>query len=221
MTAWSASAAPTGGRVPHAAAEAGRAAPALDRRIEAIVIGASAGGIEALLAVLPQLPSCFAPSLFVVVHLPRERSSLLAELFSARCAIRVCEAEDKWPVEPGTIYFAPADYHLQIDKGPTMSLSADEPVHYSRPSIDVLFETAADVYGDTLAAVVLTGANDDGAAGLAAVHRQGGTTIVQSPDDARMPTMPSAALARVAADFVLPIGGIAALLATLAPATTQ
>ena len=195
--------------------------PSLGHGIGAVAIGASAGGIEALLTVLPQLPAPYPAPLFVVVHLPRERSSLLADLFAARCAVPVREAEDKLPVEPGTVYFAPADYHLLLDKGPTMSLSADAPVNYSRPSIDVLFESAADVYGDALAAVVLTGANDDGAAGLAAVHREGGTTIVQEPATARMAAMPTAALARVAADFVLSIDGIAALLATLPGAAAR
>ena len=191
-------------------------APAdLRGRVDAVVIGASAGGVEALLAVLPGLSARMAAPVFVVVHLPRDRRSLLVSLFGARCAVPVVEVEDKMPVEPGTIYFAPPDYHVLLDRGPCLSLSADDPVNWSRPSIDVLFEAAADLYGARLGGVVLTGANDDGAAGLAAVHRAGGITIVQNPDTALVSTMPAAALKRTAADYVLPLDGIAALLRTL------
>ena len=147
--------------------------------------------------------------------MPRDRPSLLAPLFAARCRIPVVEAEDKMPLEGGTIYFAPPDYHLLLDKGPCLALSADELVNYSRPSIDVLLQSAVDLYGDRLAAVLLTGANDDGAAGLAAVGRAGGVTIVQDPATALVSTMPAAALARMHADHVLPLAGIATLLRTL------
>lgn len=205
-------------------ADTGRSgAPAvgLPARITVIAIGASAGGVEALMAILPALPATLPAAVFVVLHLPRERSSVLATLFAPRCAMRVREAEDKLPVERGTIYFAPADYHLLIDRGPTLALSADEPVHYSRPSVDVLFDAAADCYGPALAAIVLTGANDDGAAGLATVAREGGVTIVQDPLTARMPAMPSAALRRVQPDFVLPIAAIADLVAHLGVARDE
>ena len=184
-------------------------------RVDAVVIGASAGGVEALLAVLPALSARLAVPVFVVVHLPRDRESLLVPLFGARCAVPVVEAEDKMPIAAGTIHFAPPDYHLLIERGPSLSLSADDPVNYSRPSIDVLFETAADVYRSRLAGVILTGANADGAAGLEAVHRAGGIAIVQNPELAQVPTMPAAAQKRVAADYVLPLDGIAALLRTL------
>ncbi len=187
----------------------------LHGRVDAVVIGASAGGVEALLGILPPLSARLAVPVFVVVHLPRDGRSLLVSLFGTRCAAPVVEVEDKMPVVPGTIYFAPPDYHLLIDQGPSLSLSADEPVNWSRPSIDVLFESAVDVYRSRLAGVILTGANDDGAAGLAAVHRAGGIAIVQNPDRAVVPIMPAAALERVAADYVLPLDGIAALLRTL------
>ena len=140
-------------------------------RIEAIAVGTSAGGVEALSILLPALPSNLAAAVFIVVHLPRERPSLLVEIFQPRCGLPVREAEDKGIVEPGTIYFAPPDYHLLIDKGPQLALSADEPVHYCRPSVDVLFESAADVYGERLLGIILTGANEDGASGLAAIRR--------------------------------------------------
>jgi two-component system chemotaxis response regulator CheB len=186
-------------------------------RVDAVVIGASAGGVEALLALLPALTRRPAAPIVVVVHLPRERPSLLTALFAARCTVPVVEAEDKMPLEGGTIYFAPPDYHLLLDRGPCLALSTDELVNYSRPSIDVLMLSAVDLYGDRLAAVLLTGANEDGAAGIAAVARAGGITIVQDPATAHVSTMPAAALARVRADHVLPLAGIAALLQTLDP----
>ena len=189
--------------------------PGLKGRVDAVVIGASAGGIEALLVILPVLSARLAAPVFVVVHLPRDGRSLLIPLFGPHCAAPVVEAEDKMPVAPGTIYFAPPDYHLLIDRGPSLALSADDPVNWSRPSIDVLFESAVDVYGPRLAGVILTGANQDGAAGLAAVHRAGGISIVQNPEHAVVSIMPAAALGRVAADYILPLDGIASLLRTL------
>jgi two-component system chemotaxis response regulator CheB len=188
---------------------------ALRGRIDAIVIGASAGGVEALSILLPALPADLRVSLFIVVHLPRERPSLLAEIFTRKCAVKVREAEDKMRVEPGTVYFAPPDYHLLLDEGPQLALSIDELVHFSRPSIDVLFESAADIYAERLMGIILTGANDDGTAGLAAIHRAGGVTIVQEPESAQVPVMALSALKRTPADFVLPLAEIAALLQAL------
>jgi two-component system chemotaxis response regulator CheB len=185
------------------------------RGIEGIVIGTSAGGVEALSVVLPALPANLRASVFIVIHLPRERSSMLVEIFTTRCALPVQEAQDKENALPGTIYFAPPDYHLLLNRGPQLALSVDEPVHYSRPSIDVLFESAADVYGKKLLGVILTGANADGAAGLNAVHRAGGITVVQRPEDAHSPLMALSALKRTTVDFVLSLEQIAALLATL------
>lgn len=193
-----------------------RDAAALPRQIDAIAIGASAGGVEALSVLLPALPSGSQLSLFVVLHLPRERPSLLAEIFAPKCALKVREAEDKMHVEPGTVYFAPPDYHLLLDAGPQLALSIDELVHFSRPSIDVLFESAADIYAERLMGIILTGANDDGAAGLATIHRTGGVTIVQEPDSAQVPLMALSALRQTAADFVLPLEKIAGLLHSLA-----
>jgi two-component system, chemotaxis family, protein-glutamate methylesterase/glutaminase len=184
-------------------------------RIEAIALGASAGGVEALTVLLPYLPAGLRASVFIVVHLPRERPSLLTELFIPKCALPVKEAEDKMPVEPGTVYFAPPNYHLLLDKGPTLALSIDDLVNFSRPSIDVLFQSAADVYGARLMGIILTGANDDGSAGLAAVHRAGGLTIVQEPDSAQVPHMVASALKQTQADYVLPLHDIGKLLKTL------
>lgn len=173
------------------------------RDIDAVAIGASAGGVEVLSLLLAALPAGCRASFFIVVHIPRERPSLLAEVFGTRCALPVREAEDKEPVQPGTVYFAPPDYHLLLDRGPACALSSDAPVHFSRPSIDVLFDSAADIYGERLLGLILTGANQDGAEGLAAVGRAGGRTVVQEPGGAAVPFLPEAALQQGPVDFVL------------------
>jgi two-component system, chemotaxis family, protein-glutamate methylesterase/glutaminase len=188
---------------------------ALGRPIGAVVIGTSAGGVEALSVLLPALPAALRAPVFVVLHLPRERPSLLVQIFSRRCARPVREAEDKEPVEEGTVYFAAPDYHLLIEEGPRLALSIDEPVHFSRPSIDVLFESAADLFGRRLLGIILTGASEDGARGLEAVHRAGGVTVVQQPETAQVPLMTEAAIRRSPVDLILPLEEIAALLRTL------
>jgi two-component system, chemotaxis family, protein-glutamate methylesterase/glutaminase len=175
----------------------------LTRDIDAVAIGASAGGVEALLALLSSLPAGCPVSFSIVMHIPRERPSLLPEVFRPRCALPVKEAEDKEPVQPGTVYFAPPDYHLLLDRGPAFALSSDDPVHFSRPSIDVLFESAADIYGERLLGLILTGANQDGAAGLAAIGRAGGRTAVQEPGSAAVAFLPEAALQQGPVDYVL------------------
>jgi two-component system chemotaxis response regulator CheB len=177
-----------------------------------MVIGASAGGVQALSVLLPALSPSLRAAVFIVLHLPRDRPSVLPELFQAKCLLPVMEAEDKLPVVPGNVYVAPANYHMLIDRGPQLALSADDPVHHSRPSIDVLFESAADVYKNRLLGIILTGANEDGAAGLACVKDAGGLTIVQEPQTAQAPQMVKSALALRPADWVLPLDGIAALL---------
>jgi two-component system chemotaxis response regulator CheB len=188
-------------------------------RIDAVAIGASAGGVEALSMLLPAVPAALRAAILIVLHLPRERASVLAEIFSAKCARPVREAVDKEPVEPGTVYFAPPDYHLLVDRagpaGAHLALSADDLVNFSRPSIDVLFESAADVYGQRLIGIILTGANHDGAAGLAAVHEASGITVVQHPDTAQSSLMPMAAIKRSPVDYVLTLEQIAELLRSL------
>jgi two-component system chemotaxis response regulator CheB len=191
------------------------APPAARQNIEAVVIGASAGGIFALSEILPALPSASKVSVFVVIHLPRDRPSLLVDVFSPRCALKVQEAEDKQPVMPGTVYFAPANYHLLVEQGRHLALSADDLVHHARPAIDVLFESAADVYRERLLGIILTGANEDGADGLAAVHDAGGMTVVQEPQSAYSSVMVLSALERRSPDLVLPLGGIAEVLRSL------
>ena len=176
---------------------------------EAVVIGASAGALEALSLILPTLPADFGLPLFIVVHVPPDRESLLAELFGAKCRIKVREAEDKEPVHGGTVYFAPADYHLLVEPDKSLSLSNEEPVLYSRPSLDVLFESAADAYGPGLIGIVLTGANQDGARGLKAIAEAGGAAIVQNPLGAYAAAMPEAAIAEVPGAKVLSLHEIA------------
>lgn len=183
--------------------------------VTAVAIGASAGGVEALSVLLPELPARLHPPVFVVLHLPPHRPSLLVDIMSPRMAVPVKEAEDKEPIAPGTVYFAAPDYHLLVSEGPSIALSSDEPVNFSRPSIDVLFESAADVYGSGLLAIVLTGASSDGADGLQAVARAGGRIVVQDPRDARVPTMTEAAIERARVDAILPLNDIAALLHAL------
>lgn len=164
-------------------------------KLRAVVIGASSGALEALSIILPALPQDYPLAILVVVHIPPDKDSLLATILGAKCRMKVHEAEDKEPVEPGNIYIAPPGYHLLVEQDATLSLSNEEEIHYSRPSIDVLFEAAADAYGEELIGVILSGANDDGAAGLQAVAEAGGIAIVQKPAEAFSPEMPQAALA--------------------------
>ncbi|MFL1527678.1 chemotaxis protein CheB [Pseudomonas sp. O230] len=183
--------------------------------VEAIVIGASAGGVEALLSMLSPLRDGFALPIIVVLHLPDARRSHLVEVFARRVAMPVIEAHDKTLIEAGTLYFATPGYHLSVEQDRSFSLSLEDRVHYSRPAIDFLFSSAADVYGPALAAVLLTGANRDGASGLAQVKHRGGLTIVQDPEEAQVATMPLAALDVHQPDHILPIRGIGRLLVEL------
>ncbi len=178
----------------------------------AVVIGASAGALEALTAILPGLPADYRLPVLVVVHVPPDKKSILAELFQAKCRVQVREAEDKEPICPGTVYFAPPDYHLLVETDKSLSLSTDEPVLYSRPSLDVLFESAADAYGSALIAIVLTGANEDGAQGLKAISEAGGRAIVQRPRAAYASAMPEAAIAACPQAEILSLEEIASYL---------
>lgn len=181
----------------------------------AIVIGGSAGALEALAAILPALPPAFPLPIAIVVHLPPNRPNLLPEVLGARCALPVREADDKEPLAPGTVYVAPPGYHLLIERARSFVLSVDETVHYSRPAIDVLFDSAADAYGPALAGVLLSGANEDGARGLARIARAGGATLVQAPETAVARTMPEAALRLGHPAHTLPPVEIGAFLAGL------
>ncbi|ATQ74279.1 chemotaxis protein CheB [Massilia violaceinigra] len=185
------------------------------RKIDAVVIGASAGGIDALLRILPALPRSFGFSVTVVLHLPDDRDSRLAEVFQQRLAMPVRQADDKMPLEAGTVYFAPPGYHLSIERDLSFSLSQEDPVHFSRPAIDLLMESAADAYGKRLAGILLTGASADGAAGMARIAACGGLTVVQDPLDAEIATMPLAAIRLRAPDAVLSVPAIGALMAAM------
>lgn len=185
------------------------------RGIEAIVVGASAGGVEALLSIFGELPQGFALPIIAVLHLPDERRSQLAEVFARRLRIPVREARDKEAIEAGTLYFAGPGYHLSVEQDRSLSLSQEERVHHSRPSIDFLFTSAADAYGSGLLAILLTGANQDGARGLAYVKQQHGITVVQDPEEARVDVMPRAALALQTPDHILTLGRIGSLLVLL------
>ncbi len=193
----------------------GQAAAAATRRIDAVVIGASAGGFEALLAVLQGLPAGFPMPICALLHLPDNHESRLAELFGYRLALQVREARDKESLAPGVLYFAPPGYHLSIEVDCSFSLSCEDRVSYARPSIDVLFMSAADAYRDRLAGILLTGANFDGAAGLAGIRLAGGLAIVQDPDSAEVSTMPEAAIRRMTPDLILPLAEINSLLRKL------
>ena len=185
------------------------------RRVDAIVIGASAGGVEALLTIFADLRPGFSLPIVVVLHLPDERRSQLAEVFGRRVQLPVKEVDDKELIAPGTLYFAAPGYHVSVERDYSFSLSREERVHYSRPSIDYLFESAADAYQQRLAAILLTGANQDGAQGLATVKQSGGLTIIQNPEEALVSTMPQAALDRSLPDYILPLRGIGRLLVEL------
>ncbi|WP_295996938.1 chemotaxis protein CheB [Rugamonas sp.] len=185
------------------------------RRFDAVVIGASAGGVGALLEILPALPAGYDRAVVAALHLPAGRQSQLAEVFRVRMALPVAEAQDKQPVDAGHVYFAGADYHLSIETDQTFSLSCEAPLHFARPAIDFLMTSAADAYGPRLLGILLTGANQDGAAGLAAIHRRGGMTVVQDPAEAAAPTMPREAIRLDRPDLILPLAAIRALLLML------
>jgi two-component system chemotaxis response regulator CheB len=185
--------------------------PALPK-VDAIVVGASAGGVEALLKIFRPLPKGFGLPIIAVLHLPEERRSLLADVFRA---MPVKEADDKESIAPGTLYFAAPGYHLSVESDFTLSFSQEERVYHSRPSIDFLFESAADAYDGRLAGVLLTGANNDGAQGMARIKEYGGLTVVQDPALALARTMPDAALALHTPDFLLPLPDIGLLLVEL------
>jgi two-component system, chemotaxis family, protein-glutamate methylesterase/glutaminase len=181
----------------------------------AIVIGGSAGAVDALAQILPGLTAA-CPPVVVVVHIPRDQGSLLAHVLGPVSQVPVHEAVDKQPLRPGCVTVAPADYHLLIEDAATLALSRDPLVHFSRPSIDVLFESAARALGARCAGVLLTGSSRDGAAGLLAIRRRGGATAVQAPASALAAQMPRAAIELGAAERVLELDALRAWLRALA-----
>lgn len=186
---------------------------------KAVVIGGSAGGLEALFALLAELPADFPLGVVVVLHMhPQSDARELAATFRRRCRLVVTEALEKTPLLAGRVYLAPANYHLLVENDGRFALSVDPKVNYSRPSIDVLFESAADVWQASLIGVLLSGASRDGAAGLARIGALGGFTIVQDPETASSPIMPQSALALGPVDRVLAPTGIGRCLVDLAMA---
>jgi two-component system chemotaxis response regulator CheB len=183
--------------------------------IDAVVIGASAGGVEAVGTLLSALPRDFQPAVIVVIHIPASSESLLVAVLAPQCAVRVREAADKDPIGGGTVYLAPPAYHLLVEPDRSFALSVDAPVNYSRPSIDVLFESAAYAYRERLLGIVLTGANSDGADGLARIRSFGGRAWVQEPGTAVASLMPSSAIERAGADLVLSVQDMAAELGAI------
>ena len=179
---------------------------------KAIVIGASAGGWKALRAILGVLPANFGIPVMVAIHRHRHSDDYLEKSLDNECAMRVKQADEKEVVRSGTVYLAPPNYHLLTEDADTLSLSVEEAVNYARPSIDVLFESAAYVYGSRLVGMVLTGANNDGARGLKEIKRRGGLVLVQDPDTAEANTMPLAAIAAADPDHILPLNEIASFL---------
>jgi two-component system chemotaxis response regulator CheB len=175
---------------------------------ELVAMGTSLGGLSALKTLLKSLPREFRAAIAIVQHRHRESDQSLSSFLQHFTALPVHEVEDKEHIQPGHVYLAPADYHLLVEPG-YFSLSIDEPVSYARPSIDVLLESAADAYGERAIGVILTGANQDGVQGLSVLKARGGVAIVQDPDTAESPILPSAAIATVAVDWVLPLSKIA------------
>jgi len=184
-------------------------------RAELVAIGASAGGVEAVGAILAALPANMRAVIAIVLHMPPSKPSLLAELFSGRCARPVKEAEDKEPFNAGTVYIAPPNYHLLIEPDASFALSSEDAVLFSRPSINLLFESAAYAYGDRMLGIILTGASSDGAQGLSQVRNLGGNAWIQDPASAKSRTMPAAALATAGADRILELPELAAELSRI------
>ena len=179
-----------------------------------VVVGTSWGGLNALRELVGKLPADFRVPIVLVQHRHRQSDHLLSTFLQERTKLQVTEVEDKMPIEPRTVFIAPADYHLLVDRG-SFALSTDPPVRYSRPSIDVTFYSAADAYGAATIGVILTGANADGSRGLRRIFDRGGLAFVQDPLTAESPTMPSAAIRCVPGAHVQPIGEIAVSLVSM------
>jgi two-component system chemotaxis response regulator CheB len=185
---------------------------------ELVVIGTSVGGLQALIALLGNLPATFSLPIVVVQHRSPGGKSGIADVLQDYAALRIVEADDKEPIEGGHVYLAPADYHLLIEPDRTLALSTEGPVYYARPSIDVLFESAAEVYRDSLIGVVLTGASADGARGARRIKEFGGWLVVQDPATAESRVLPDAALAAATADEVVSLDQLPRSLRHLATA---
>ncbi|MES2829047.1 MAG: chemotaxis protein CheB [Bacteroidota bacterium] len=174
-------------------------------RCDAFIIGGSAGSLEVLLKVLPILDINLSFPIIVVIHRKHGADSLLPDLLSSKTLLKVKEADEKEHIAAGSIYIAPSDYHLLIEQDKTFSLDYSEKVNYSRPSIDVTYQTAAEVYKNKLYCLLLSGSNTDGVNGLKSVKNWGGTAVIQDPDSAQVSYMPAQARLQVKIDEVLGI----------------
>ncbi|HEY3133726.1 MAG TPA: chemotaxis protein CheB [Gemmatimonadaceae bacterium] len=173
-----------------------------------VAVGTSWGGLSVMTKVLGGLPQDFPIPIVVVQHRSKDSDTLLSELLQDSTDLTVCEIEDKDVLQPGRVHIAPADYHVMLEPG-FLSLTLEEPVRFSRPSIDVMFDSAADTYGPATIGVVLTGANEDGARGLAHIVRRGGHALVQDPKTAEIPIMPRAAVRAVPSAEIVPLHSLA------------
>jgi two-component system, chemotaxis family, protein-glutamate methylesterase/glutaminase len=187
----------------------------------AVVAGASAGGGQALAEILGRLPGDYGLPILVAQHLHPDDGGGFAEHLAMQTPLRVVTPCDKQPIEPGTVYVAPANYHLLVERNGTLALSTEDKVGWSRPSIDVLFESAASAWGRKVLAILLTGASSDGTQGLRMVKALGGTTVVQDPATAQHPVMPRSAVDAGVADHVMPLEGIGRLLAALGRVSSE
>ena len=182
---------------------------------EIIVIGVSTGGFKALEMVLSKLPKDFNLPVVIVQHRKKDPDDFFIDYMNDKTSLRIKEAEDKESIKQGVGYIAPPDYHLLVERDYTFSLSVDSPLKYARPSIDMLFETAAEAYESRVAGVVLTGANDDGSYGLKKIRECGGLSIIQDPATAEAPMMPEAAIKIAGADHILGLENIGKFLGNL------
>ncbi len=182
---------------------------------EAIVIGVSAGGMEALPIILEPLPEDFPVPILIVQHISPHSDGYLPRYLDSICRVKVREAEEKDVLRPGTVYVAPANYHLLVEEDRTLSLSVEERVNFARPSVDVLFETASEAFGSRVVGIILTGANRDGSMGLKKIRQNHGLCIVQSPETAFAHDMPRAAIAACPVDHILPLHQISPFLCRL------
>jgi len=182
---------------------------------EAIVIGVSSGGLNAMKILFSLLPAGFSTPIIIVQHIGTQSGNIWIKLLSDKSNVEIKEADEKEIIEKGKAYIAPPNYHLLIEKNKTFSLTVAERVNFARPSIDVLFETAAEAYRDKLIGVILTGSNNDGSKGIKRIKEYGGLTIVQEPKTAESPYMPASAIETIQPDYILPVEDIVKLLIEL------
>ncbi len=185
------------------------------RQYKAVVIGVSTGGVSALKSTLGALPADFPIPVLVTTHITPDSDDGLAVLLNTLCAIRVKEADEQEIMTPGTVYLAPANYHLLVERSGQLALSVDPPVNFARPSVDVLFESAAEAFGTALIGIIMTGAGFDGSKGLLKIKETGGVAIIQDPADAEMDSMPRNALGLLKADYVVSLNELPSLVMRL------